>query len=161
MRTIVLTRIDDRLIHGQVVTAWVKHVNCNRILVVDDPLTKDIFMQKILRSAAPAGMELKVLGAQEAAGYLAEEADPKERIMILVKGPEVLETLVDSGVPLPQVILGGMGAKAGRKKFNRNVSASESEVACLKRLLEKGCALQYQLVPDEKPTPLSDRLSGP
>ncbi len=158
MRTIVLTRIDDRLIHGQVVTAWVKHVNCSRILVVDDPLTRDIFMQKILRSAAPSGMELKVMGTQEAAGYLKEEEDPKERIMILVKGPEVLEALVDEGVLLPQVILGGMGAKAGRKKFNRNVSASEAEVACLKRLLEKGCAVQYQLVPDEKPTLLNKLL---
>lgn len=157
MREIVLTRIDDRLIHGQVVTAWVKKVNCNRILVIDDPLTKDIFMQKILRSAAPAGMELSVLGTEEAIAYLKTDDGKNEKIMILVKGPEALEALIDSGVNLPVIILGGMGAKAGRKKFNRNVSASDAEVESLKRLVEKGAVVQYQLVPDEKPT-LLDKL---
>lgn len=155
MRNIVLTRIDDRLIHGQVVTAWVKHTDANRILIVDDPLTKDTFMQRILRSAAPAGITVEVKGAAEATAFLLEEPDANEKVMILVKGPEVLESLADGGVKLPVVILGGMGAKAGRKKFNRNVSANEEEIACLRRLEEKGSVVQFQLVPDEKPVDLN------
>ncbi len=155
MRNIVLTRIDDRLIHGQVVTAWVKHTDANRILIVDDPLTKDTFMQRILRSAAPAGITVEVKGVSEAADFLKEDAETGEKLMILVKGPQNLESLVDEGVKLPLIILGGMGAKAGRKKFNRNVSASEEEIACMKRLEEKGAVVQFQLVPDEKPTMLN------
>ncbi len=155
MRNIVLTRIDDRLIHGQVVTAWVKHTDANRILIVDDPLTKDTFMQRILRSAAPAGITVEVKGVSEAANFLKEDAETGEKLMILVKGPQNLESLVDEGVKLPLIILGGMGAKAGRKKFNRNVSASEEEIACMKRLEEKGAVVQFQLVPDEKPTMLN------
>lgn len=155
MRNIVLTRIDDRLIHGQVVTAWVKHTDANRILIVDDPLTKDTFMQRILRSAAPAGITVEVKGVAEAAEFLKEEAEQDEKLMILVKGPQSLESLIDAGVKLPLIILGGMGAKAGRKKFNRNVSASEEEIACMKRLEEKGAVVQFQLVPDEKPTMLN------
>lgn len=155
MRNIVLTRIDDRLIHGQVVTAWVKHTDANRILIVDDPLTKDTFMQRILRSAAPAGITVEVKGVSEAADFLKEDAETGEKLMILVKGPQNLESLVDEGVNLPLIILGGMGAKAGRKKFNRNVSASEEEIACMKRLEEKGAVVQFQLVPDEKPTMLN------
>ena len=155
MRNIVLTRIDDRLIHGQVVTAWVKHTDANRILIVDDPLTKDTFMQRILRSAAPAGITVEVKGVSEAADFLKEDAETGEKLMILVKGPQNLESLVDEGVKLTLIILGGMGAKAGRKKFNRNVSASEEEIACMKRLEEKGAVVQFQLVPDEKPTMLN------
>ena len=155
MRNIVLTRIDDRLIHGQVVTAWVKHTDANRILIIDDPLTKDTFMQRILRSAAPAGITVEVKGVSEAADFLKEDAETGEKLMILVKGPQNLESLVDEGVKLPLIILGGMGAKAGRKKFNRNVSASEEEIACMKRLEEKGAVVQFQLVPDEKPTMLN------
>lgn len=155
MRNIVLTRIDDRLIHGQVVTAWVKQTNANYILIVDDPLTKDMFMQKVLRSAAPAGITVKVLGAADAATFLLEDGSAGEKVMILVKVPNALETLVDSGVKLPVIVLGGMGSKTGRTKFNRNVSASPEEVDCLKRLEEKGCMVQFQLVPDEKPVPLS------
>lgn len=158
MRNIVLTRIDDRLIHGQVVTAWVKQTNANYILIVDDPLTKDVFMQKVLRSAAPAGITVKVLGAADAAAFLLEDGTASEKVMILVKVPGVLETLVDSGVKLPVIILGGMGSKTGRVKFNRNVSASPEEVECLKRLEAKGCAVQFQLVPDERPVLLSKML---
>lgn len=158
MRNIVLTRIDDRLIHGQVVTAWVKQTNANHILIVDDPLTKDAFMQKVLRSAAPSGITVKVMGAADAAAYLLEEGSAGEKVMILVKAPDVLEALIDSGVTLPVIILGGMGSKTGRTKFNRNVSASPEEVDCLKRLGEKGCTVQFQLVPDEKPVPLSKML---
>ena len=158
MRNIVLTRIDDRLIHGQVVTAWVKQTNANYILIVDDPLTKDVFMQKVLRSAAPAGITVKVLGAADAAAFLLEEGGPDERIIILVKVPAALESLLDAGVKLPVIVLGGMGSKTGRKKFNRNVSASEEEVECLKRLEQKGSAVQFQLVPDERPVPLAKIL---
>lgn len=155
MRNIVLTRIDDRLIHGQVVTAWVKQTDANHILVVDEGLTKDVFMQKVLRSAAPAGINVQVMGQAEAGAYLIQEADASEKLMILVKAPEALEALLDAGVSLPVIVLGGMGSKTGRKKFNRNVSASPEEVECLKRLEEKGSHVQFQLVPDEKPTPLS------
>ncbi len=155
MKNIVLTRIDDRLIHGQVVTAWVKQTNANRILIVDDPLTKDAFMQRVLRSAAPAGITVSVMTCEDGAAFLKEEPEANEKVMILVKGPQVLENLLDAGVSLPVIVLGGMGAKAGRRKFNRNVSASEEEIACMKRLEEKGSVVQFQLVPDEKPVGLS------
>ncbi|MEA4933711.1 MAG: PTS sugar transporter subunit IIB [Lawsonibacter sp.] len=158
MRNIALTRIDDRLIHGQVVTAWVKQTDANQIIIVDGPLTKDVFMQKVLRSAAPAGITVKVMNSQDASDYLMEEGTAGEKIILLVKIPQELEALVDGGVKLPVIVLGGMGAKTGRQKFNKNVSASPQEVECLKHLEERGCAVQYQLVPDEKPTPLSKML---
>ena len=59
---------------------------------------------------------------------------------------------------LPEIILGGMGAKEGRKKFNKNVSASGEEVECLKRLQEKGAKVKYQLVPDERAVALDKLL---
>lgn len=158
MRNIAVTRIDDRLIHGQVVTAWVKQTDANLIVIVDDPLMKDAFMQKILRSAAPAGIEVSVMGTDGAAAFLKEEGDANEKIIVLVKGPNALESLVDAGVELPVVVLGGMGSRAGRKKFNRNVSASAEEVECMKRLEQKGSTVQFQLVPDDKPVPLSKML---
>lgn len=158
MRNIALTRIDDRLIHGQVVTAWVKQTDANLILIVDEPLTQDVFMQKVLRSAAPSGITVRVLAPADAAAYLLEDAVPGEKIMLLVKLPQALEALIDIGVRLEVVILGGMGGKAGRMKLSKNVSASPEEVECLKRLVEKGSTVQFQLVPDEKPVPLAKLL---
>ncbi len=150
MKDIVLCRIDDRLIHGQVVTAWVKQTDGNRIIVVDDPLSKDMFMQKILKAAAPPNIKVDVLTAEAAADLLKGEPVEGERVIILVKVPEVLESLINSGVVFERIILGGMGAKAGRKKFNRNVSAGPEEIAAMKRIVEKGTNIYFQLVPTEK-----------
>lgn len=150
MRNIVLCRIDDRLIHGQVVTAWTKQTNGNRIIIVDDPLKKDTFMQQIFKAAAPPGIKVEVLTTKEAIQILQEDPDEKERIIILVKVPEIIEALIDGGVVFEKVILGGMGSIAGRKKFNRNVSASEEEVNTFKRIMDKGTGIYFQLVPSEQ-----------
>lgn len=150
MRNIVLARIDDRLIHGQVVTSWVKQTNANRIIIIDDPLTKDIFMQRLLKATAPPGISVNIFTTDDAIKFLKEDPSVGENIIILVKVPEVIEALIDGGVLLDKVILGGMGAKEGRNRFNKNVSASPEEVECIKRILEKGVSMYYQMVPNEK-----------
>lgn len=160
MRNIVLCRIDDRLIHGQVVTAWVKQTNGNRIIIVDNPLTKDAFMQKILKAAAPPSVKVDVLTIDDAAEVLKDSPVEGERIIILVKVPEILEALIDKGVIFDKIILGGMGAKAGRAKFNKNVSASPEEVATMKRITNKGTAIYFQLVPTEKATDIQKLLES-
>lgn len=158
MKNVVLCRIDDRLIHGQVVTSWVKQTGGNRILVVDDALTKDIFMQKILKAAAPPDVSVEVLSVNDAIDVLKEEAGNGEKIIILVKVPQAVEKLIEGGVKLPQVILGGMGAKEGRKKFNRNVSASQEEAESMKRMIAGGTQIYYQLVPTESPSDVRKML---
>jgi PTS system mannose-specific IIB component len=155
MRDIVLTRIDDRLIHGQVVTAWVKITDANRIIIVDEALVKDTFMQRILKTAAPTGISVEVFSVENAAQMLKEEAVKGEKIMILTKTPQPLEQLLEADVEIGTIVLGGMGLKGGRKKFYKNISASEEEVACMRRIIEKGTVIQAQMVPDERPTNIS------
>ena len=159
MKNIVLCRIDDRLIHGQVVTSWVKQTGGNKIIVVDDALTKDLFMQKILKAAAPPDVKVEVLGTLDATDVLKEDAANGEKVIILVKIPQILENLIKGGVALPKIILGGMGAKEGRKKFNRNVSVSSEEAESMKRIIESGTEILYQLVPTETPTDVRKLLS--
>ncbi len=150
MKNIVLARIDDRLIHGQVVTSWVKHTDATSIVIADDPLTKNTFMQRLLRAAAPQGITVHILTREEAVNYLTGEPVAGENIILLVKVPEYIEALLDGGVIMNKVILGGMGAKEGRKRFNRNVSASPEEVEAIKRILGRGVEMFYQLVPEER-----------
>ena len=85
MRNIVLARIDDRLIHGQVVTAWVKQTNGNRIVIADDPLTKDTFMQRLLKAAAPPGITVDILTTADAINFLKEAPESGENIILLAK----------------------------------------------------------------------------
>ncbi len=150
MKNILLTRIDDRLIHGQVVTAWIKQYPINKILIIDDELSKNKLMERIYKAAAPIGIEVIIKTLEDAKNFLKDDPDPGENVMILVKVPELIEELLGSGIPIEKVILGGMGAKKGRKTFNRNISASDEEIESFKRIMDKGTEMVYQLVPGDK-----------
>lgn len=150
MKNMVLVRIDDRLIHGQVVTQWIKDTNGNRILIVDDKLVNDRMMQRILKAAAPPGIKVEIMTVADAATELRQDAKPGENIVILVKVPQVLEQLLDDGIEMKKIVLGGVGLTPNRKKFNRNVAATEEEVECMKRIVARGVTMEYQLVPAER-----------
>ena len=114
MRNIILTRIDDRLIHGQVVTAWIRRYPINCILIVDDELSKNRLMERIYKAAAPVGVEVLIKSVQDASEWLLEDEKRGEQILILVKVPNVIEKLLEQGILIEKVILGGMGAGKGR-----------------------------------------------
>jgi len=150
VKTIVLTRIDDRLIHGQVVTAWVKHTKGNRIIIADDTLVNDSFMQQVLKMAAPSGIKVDVFSKEDTVKDLKESSKNDEKIIILIKVPQVIEYLVDNGVEIRTLILGGMGARIGRRRFHKNISVDDAELECFKRLSDKGVQVLVQIVPDER-----------
>ncbi|MDR3644080.1 MAG: PTS sugar transporter subunit IIB [Clostridia bacterium] len=158
MRNIVLARIDDRLIHGQIVTAWLKQTNGNTIAIVDDLLPKDPFMLRILKAASPPGISVEILNVEDAIAFLSEDSPAEERLVILTKIPQAMEKLIDGGILLEKIILGGMGAKAGRQKFNKNISASPEEVESMKHILGKNVELLYQLVPNDRPADVKKLL---
>ncbi len=136
MKNIVWTRIDDRLIHGQVMTQWIQYTQANEVLIVDDQVAKDAFLQMVMKSSMPSNIRLTVLSIKEAIDYLNGET-AGEKIIILVKTPNTLDDLTDAGVKIESVNLGGIGAKAGRKSFYKNISMSEDEKQAVKNLLSK------------------------
>lgn len=147
MLNIVLTRIDDRLIHGQVVTAWAKITKGNYIMVIDDEVAQDEFMISILKMAAPNSFKIGVYTIEEASKILQGE-DTGERVILLVKRPETVLNLINNGVEIKELNLGGMGATVGRKQLYRNISISEDEKNCFKELINKGVHVFVQIVPD-------------
>jgi mannose/fructose/N-acetylgalactosamine-specific phosphotransferase system component IIB len=146
----VFARIDERLIHGQVVTAWVGNTNCNTILVIDDATARNTMIATMYSRLAPSGTTCMVYSVEKAIAELTGEGDKGERIMLLAKTPQVFEALVNGGVPLTQINLGGMGLSRDRKPFYDNVSASLEEIECMKRLIAKGVDMTYQVAPYSK-----------
>lgn len=153
---IALVRIDDRLIHGQVVTAWIREVPMDLIVIVDDAVARDQFMQRVLRSTAPAGSTAKAMSVADTVSFINDPANDGCRMMLISKGPEAIEELLDNGVAIDSVILGGMGIRAGRRRLNRNVYASEAEIEVMRRLEQRGTSVGYRLVPQESYVPLED-----
>ena len=92
MKDIVWTRIDDRLIHGQVMTQWIQHCGANEVVIVDDGVAKDTFIQMVMKSSVPKKISLKVFSVKDAITYLTGEPN-NEKILILVKIPSVLVSL--------------------------------------------------------------------
>ena len=125
MKQIVWTRIDDRLIHGQVMTQWIQHASANEVVIVDDGL--------------------KILNTQDAIEYLNGEDNGKKEF-ILVKTPQALVALTDAGIKLDFVNVGGIGAKAGRKTLYKNISTSEAENKDLRNLIDKNIKVFFRVV---------------
>lgn len=150
MKNIVYARVDDRLLHGEVVTAWVPSKNINHIVIVDDEIAADKFQKRILKTLSPTNVKVSVASVDSSASYLQKENNPKERILILTKSPLVYERLVEKGVVLSQVNLGGMGLRGERKPFVKNVACSPDEVDAIRKMDARGIHVFYQLVPEQK-----------
>lgn len=150
MKNIRIARIDDRLIHGQVVTAWVKTYPIQEILIVADDLAKNLLMQRIYKSVAPHDVEINVLDKDGAVSFLKDTKAQTKELMVLVKTPDVFEYLIDNGIEISKIIIGGMGLMPGRQTLIKNVSANEAERETLRRLIRMGVRIVYQMVPNEK-----------
>ena len=145
MRNIVWCRVDDRLIHGEVVTAWIPYTHANRVVVVDDEVAKDDFNKRVLKSLAPAGTQVAVLTVAGATKALQKDPKPGETVLLLTKSPIVFEQLLDGGVAIKAVNIGGMGIRGDRQPFLNNISASPAEVDSMRRMKnEKGVDVVYQ-----------------
>ena len=150
MKEITFARVDDRLIHGEVVTAWVPTYRINHIIIVDDTVARDPFQRRVLKTLAPRGVRVDPMNVKEAMDYLNGDNNEKERILLLTKSPTYYAKLAENGIQLPQVNLGGMGLRGDRKPFVKNVAADPSEIDAIKKLVAKEVHVFYQLVPDQR-----------
>lgn len=158
MRNIVLARVDDRLIHGEVVTAWTPTMRANRIIIVDDEVAKDTFNVRIVKALAPAGTKVFVYSVEKASEKLMVQGVPGERIIVLAKTPITFDRLVKAGVPLKEVNLGGAGIRGKRQPFINNVSLDPDEVLACESLQKAGCRVYYQLVPEQGVSEIDNAL---
>jgi len=147
---LVFLRIDDRLIHGQIVTTWMKEVNSNIIIIANDLLAKDSFMKRMIELAAPPGVKVEVRGVKDTTEVLGGERFEKDRVMVLAKTVEDVVGLHKHGLGFDYVNVGGMGAKAGTKVVYRNISCSDTQMELLHQLKAEGIEIEFKIVPNEK-----------
>lgn len=158
MRNIVLARVDDRLIHGEVVSVWTPSLSVNRIVIADDGVAADKFNSRVLKALAPAGVKVNVYPVDTAAEKMKEDEVKGERIMVLAKTPISFQRMVEKGVELKEVNLGGMGLRDERAPFIKNVSASPAEIEAIKDMRSKNVRVYYQLVPEQQVIETDDYL---
>ena len=151
-----LIRIDDRLIHGQVITVWCRYQKFTRITIVDDGVAGDPFMRQVLSLAAPPGLQVDVLSIAEAVKTFGQDSAEHKVTMILLKSPLSAKRLYDEGLPYNALNIGGIGSGPGRKNIFKNISASAEEIAILKYLRERGVKITLLTVPGEQSKDFAD-----
>lgn len=152
---IKMLRIDDRLIHGQIVTAWAKNIQAEKIWIVDDGVAKDDFVKGIMHMVAPGDRELIITGLADMPS-MAEKLDSElGNTLILVKFPYVAKEIFKAGIKLNELNIGGIGVSPERQKLFKNISASEAEKQTLKEIQDMGINVFFQVTPDEKRTQFS------
>ena len=155
-----LVRIDDRLIHGQVVAVWLRALGAQRIVIVDDATSRDEFLREVLTLAAPQGVPVEVHGVADGAVRLIELAATPEPVMVLARSPRSVLGLRLAGVPIDVVDLGGMGSGPGRKRLHKSISVSPDELRELRDIEQLGTRVEVQIVIDDRPIPFRSIDSG-
>jgi PTS system mannose-specific IIB component len=148
---IVHTRIDDRLIHGQVTVAWAKTLNVQKIVVISDSAAKNKFTQELLKASAPPGVSVEVLSVDDAVKKILNNSYEKERVMLIVDTVKSLDRLFKGGVLLNEVNLGNQGGgKPGTKKLTKSVYLDDNDIQILRELVKKGIKVTVQMMPNEE-----------
>jgi len=154
--SIVLIRVDDRLIHGQVAVGWTRFVGGTHIVVADDEVAKDNTQIMLLKMATPVGVKSTVLSVTEAARKLAGGKFAGDKVIVIVRGPQALLGLMEGGVPLGKVNVGNVRMQEGRRRLTKEVAASPEELQAWKKLDEAGVELEALWLPGGQATNLNE-----
>lgn len=161
MGQVVLARVDDRLIHGQVMTKWSKGMNTNALFVVDNATAKDPFMKDIyMMSTANSGMTIKVFSTDEVVDYWNKTNFENYKAILLLKTIAAAKEVIDKGLPVPRLNLGGIAKSKDSKFVLPNIAVKPEDFEVLKEIESKGIEVFFQIVPDTKAVSLKDAIKN-
>jgi PTS system mannose-specific IIB component len=145
-----LVRIDDRLIHGQVSVAWVKVLSPDRIVVADDKVAATGWERDAYLNAAPRGLKVTVLSLAGALDFLRTEVPQDEKVILLTSSPADLLKLVEGGLNVKEVNVGGVHFREGRRKLLPYLYLDSEDEDSLRGLAKRGIRLEARDVPTAK-----------
>lgn len=146
----VLARIDSRLLHGQVATAWTKAVKPTRIIVVSDDVAKDELRKKLIQQAAPPGVKAHTVPVSQMIKLAKDDKHfGGQRALLLFENPEDLLRAVEGGVPIKTVNVGSMAHSPGKVQPNKVLAFSQRDVDAFNKLKDIGLNFDVRKVPND------------
>ncbi|WP_312384052.1 PTS mannose transporter subunit IIAB [Atlantibacter subterraneus] len=153
-----LARIDDRLIHGQVATRWTKETNVSRIIVVSDEVAADTVRKTLLTQVAPPGVTAHVVDVAKMIRVYNNPKYARERVMLLFTNPTDVERVVEGGVNITSVNIGGMAYRQGKTQVNNAVSVDSNDIDAFNKLNARGIELEVRKVSNDQKLKMMDLL---
>lgn len=145
---IVLSRIDERLIHGQVGVQWVGFVSANLVLVANDEVAKDPLQQNLMEMVLAEGIAVRFWTIQKVIDSI-HLASPQQKILLVCNCPADFVNLIEGGVDIRRINVGNMHYAAGKRQIYKTVSVDEADIAAFNSLKNRGVACYIQGVPTE------------
>jgi len=155
---LAMVRVDERLVHGQVTMGWTRSVGANVIVVANDAAANDPMQKTLMQLAAPADTSLEILGLDETVKRLNSESWPDGIILLLVHDPLDLLHLVEKGLSISYVNVGGVRQAGANIKLTKEVSATEEELEAWKQLDQRGIRIDVQWLPGQSSKNLNEVL---
>lgn len=153
-----LARIDSRLLHGQVATAWTRNVNPTRIIVVSDNVAKDDLRKTLITQAAPPGVKANVIPISKMIEISKDPRFGKTNALLLFETPEDVAKVVKGGVELPEINVGSMAHSEGKIMVNNVLSVDKADIESFEYLRDQGIKFDVRKVPNDSPKNLWELL---
>lgn len=146
---ILLTRIDNRLIHGQVGVTWVNHLGANLVVVANDKVASDEVQQNLMDMVLPDTIQARYFTLQKTIDII-HNASPRQKIFLVVRDVQDVLKLKEGGVPIDHINIGNMHYAEGKKQISSTVSVDDKDIAAFQKLNELGVELDLRKVPNER-----------
>ena len=154
----VLVRVDSRLLHGQVATAWTKSTQPNRIIVVSDAVSKDDLRKKLIEQAAPPGVKANVIPVEKMIEIAKDPRIGNTKALLLFENPQDVLRAVEGGVDIEEVNVGSMAHSVGKVVVSKVLSMGQADVDAFENLKAKGVKFDVRKVPNDSSANMEDIL---
>jgi mannose/fructose/N-acetylgalactosamine-specific phosphotransferase system component IIB len=158
--SVSLLRVDDRLIHGQVVEGWVPFLKADLVAVVSDAAAADPVQAALMKMALPPSVGLLVLTLADALSALGASAAAARKILVLVPGPAEALALLEKGLVVDRVNVGGLHFTVGKVQLGRALFLDEKDKAALRAIAARGVRLEGRPLPSDPEDDLHAALEG-
>ncbi|HGD9120957.1 TPA: PTS galactosamine transporter subunit IIB [Escherichia coli] len=153
---ILLTRIDNRLVHGQVGVTWTSTIGANLLVVVDDVVANDDIQQKLMGITAETyGFGISFFTIEKTINVIGKAA-PHQKIFLICRTPQTVRKLVEGGIDLKDINVGNMHFSEGKKQISSKVYVDDQDLADLRFIKQRGVNVFIQDVPGDQKEQIPD-----
>jgi fructoselysine and glucoselysine-specific PTS system IIB component len=146
---IKLTRIDDRLLHGQVAFTWTPALGADCLLIANDKVAKDEFLKMTLGLAKPAGAKLLIKTLKDAVTFLLDERSKNMKVLLIINSVQDAFAMAAEVPEIKSINFGGLRSKEGAKLISKAIAITDEDLIIIKELISKDVELEVRQVPTD------------
>ncbi len=157
----VLVRVDNRLVHGQIIEAWIPFLKATRIIVVDDEVASDFFRETVIKMAVPSDVEVRIHSIEDfVKSNAVQENDSNDRVRSIVLFSNVWDAVraYALGFSFDKLNIGNIYNDECRQKLSACVLLSDQDIASIQSLLQRGVRVEMRRIPRERPLNIAEAL---